>query len=109
MHINTYGGTKEDGVRPLSVGLSNRLTGSDQKSKYRKICLNRKKTFYDVGGQTLAQAVQRVWGVSNLGGIESLTEHTLEQPALADPALTSVLDDVISRGALQPQQFCDQW
>jgi len=52
------------------VGLSNRRTGSNQKFKYRKICLKDKKAPCDVGGQTLAQVAWRCWGVSNLGDLK---------------------------------------
>lgn len=77
MCINTWWGKKDkdNGVRMLSVGISKRIKGSDQKLKYREIWLNRKKLFFDVHGQTLSQVVQRGWRVSSLGDIQNLIEH----------------------------------
>jgi len=46
----------------------------------------KKKAFYCTDDQALAQAAQRVCGVSILGDIQNPTGHSARQPALGSPA-----------------------
>lgn len=59
------------------------------------------------GDETLKQIVQKGYRISVLRGILNRSGHGPEQPVGADPALSRVLDWVVSRGAFQPQLFCD--
>ena len=59
------------------------------------------------GDGALAQAAQRVCGVSFSGDIQDPPGQGPVQPALGDPALAGGLDWVIPRGPFQPRTFCE--
>ena len=60
--------------------------------------------FYCEGDRALAQGG---CGVSIFRAIQKPSEHGLGQPALGGPAWAGALDKMTSRGAFQPQSFCD--
>lgn len=78
----------------LSSVVSSEKTGKGHRLKYRKFHLNlRTTTLFSFFkhcecGQTLEQAVQKVYIVSIFGCIKKQTGHSSEQLALVDPALS---------------------
>ena len=59
------------------------------------------------GDGALAQAAQRVCGLSFSGDIQDSPGCGAVQPALGDPALAGGLDWGTHRGPFQPLTFCD--
>jgi len=59
------------------------------------------------GDGALAQAAQGGCGVSFSGDIQDPPGRGPVQPALGDPALAGVLDQLTHRGPCQPLPFCD--
>lgn len=57
--------------------------------------------------RALAQAAQRVCGVSLLGDVQKLPRHGLGQPALDVSACAELLEQMTSKGPLQSQPLCD--
>lgn len=58
--------------------------------------------FFGEGGQMLDQVARRGYEDA-----QNPTGHGLEQPALADPALSRELEEVISRDLFHTQHFWD--
>lgn len=68
--------------------------------------------FFTVRGDgALVQVTKRGHGVSVLGEIQKLSGNAPAQHTYSGPAWAEGLDQITSRGAFQPQQFCDfyQW
>lgn len=89
-------GSNEDRERLLSV-LRGRRRGNGHKLKQRKFCLSLWEHF--LIWATTKQSAQRCTGASILADSQNVTGHSLEQPALSDPALSIHLDENISRDA----------
>jgi len=75
MCINTEWEGMKQRQPDFSVVLTDRPKGNRHKLKHRIFQLNTKKTtlLYCDGGQTLAQAVQRGWGIPIHGDIQNCT------------------------------------
>lgn len=54
----------------------------------------------------LQEDAQKCCGVSVHGDIKNSAGHGLEQPTLADPALSRRAEQVIPEGAVPPQMVC---
>lgn len=87
---------------------SDRTRGNEYELKHRKLHLKIRKSFFSrKGDRVLEQVSRRGCGVSILGDNENLIRYSPNQPAVPDPAWAGWLDQMISRGACQPQPFCE--